>query len=100
MAEINMDAARKARSEVKREEHWVRLRGKRYKLPPELPMEFGICLAEGRIKDGLRAVFNGRFEAFYGDDFTNDDWAKFVTEIADLYAGKTVPNLLASDSSS
>lgn len=100
MAEINLDAARKARAEVKGEKHVVRFGGKRFNLPPELPMEFAIALSEGRVKDALVAVLDGSYEDFWKLEPSMGDYAALTEGIASLYMGVPAPNSPGSADSS
>lgn len=87
---LDLDAARKALGEVGKE-RTVKFKGKRWKLPPELPFSVLLELEDGKGTNGtvsvpavrgiLRHLLNGQYEAFMAKDPSQSDISYFLDSV-------------------
>ncbi len=61
---VDLDAARRARDEAKRNPHTIVFGGEEFVLPPMMPIEVVIAAAENRFGDMVRDLFAEQYEAF------------------------------------
>lgn len=95
---IDLDAARAARAEERGEAPVLKLGGKEFALPVELPLEFGRLWSTGQTFEGLQLLIGlDRWDEFRECHMSNLDLEQFIIELAKVYQ---VPNGKASSGSS
>lgn len=85
MRELDLDAARTARAEVRGDPPTIRLGGETFELPAELPMEYVWRSIEGEDREALGTLFNGDLERFLATNPTKDDIVALIAGIPALY---------------
>jgi hypothetical protein len=85
MGEINLDAARAARAEARKEGHSIRFGGKKWPLPDELPLDLGIRMMNGDVWGSLVGLLGDQWDEFYKLSPTMDDAKDLVTLLAPEY---------------
>ena len=61
---IDLDRARAARGETKQEPVTLRLGGRDFELPPEMPVAFALYAAEGQMLKAVGALLGDQLDAF------------------------------------
>lgn len=62
---IDLDRARAARAEAKKEPVTLKFGGRDFTLPPEIPFDFAMYAAEGRLRESVGALIGDDAEAFF-----------------------------------
>lgn len=100
MANIDLDAMRRARAETRGEEQGtVTFGGETFELPAELPFTFGDHLMAGELRAALKDVLGDQLEAFLVHGPSYDDFRALTDAITLHYTGKTPGESSASDGS-
>lgn len=85
MAELDLDAARAARSEAKGHSPQVKFGGERFSLPAELPWDFFEVLDSGDMKAAMGMLLNGDFDRFWAHGPTTEDMKALARGVPALY---------------
>lgn len=86
---IDLDAARAARAEKNGPAPIIRLGGKDWTLPVELPADFAILSAAGDLAGAMHALLGEQFEAFWKIGLSMDDLEAIADQAAGLYGVQT-----------
>ncbi len=98
---IDLDAARRARHEVKGTHLTVVLGGQQFTLPSEAPWEFVEHIYRGKVVESLQLLFGDeQWTAFRAAGPSRDDINELTDQIFDLYGLGTAGEPPASGSSS
>ena len=98
--DLDLDAARAARAEVRGEAPTITIGGETFTLPPELPMRYVWTLVDGEDMDSLKVLFDGQLDRFLATDPTREDILALVAGIPELYGLASEGESPASDGSS
>lgn len=82
--ELNLDAARAARDEVRGEAPKVIFGGETFTLPAELPMDYVWTLGEDDMAT-LKTLFNGQLDRFKALKPTREDLLALIAGVPKLY---------------
>jgi hypothetical protein len=102
MANIDLNAARRARAEKQAEPKTVTFGDpeQTVELPQEASFEFAEALQAGDVRQAITLVLNGHAEAFFAATPSLDDVKTFLEGLGDMYAGLEAGESPASGSSS
>lgn len=97
---FDLDEARKARAEIAGGEGpVVTFGGQQFRLPDEMPFDFAAQINDGKIAEGIRALFDDQAEAFFALKPSIPDMIALADWLVDAY-GMTPGKSEASSESS
>lgn len=82
---IDLDRARKARAEKNGEPVTLRLGGKDFALPAEMPIEFALQAAEGEMRNAIAALLGDQVDAFFAMQPSLGDFAELAEQAGAVY---------------
>lgn len=102
---IDLDAKRAARAEARKADDYepivLKIGGRDYVLPDEMPADFADLVSQGKFYEGFQVLLGDEFDDFWSNDLTVNDLKDFADMLAPAYGvGGDAGNSLASGSSS
>jgi hypothetical protein len=82
---IDLDVARAARAETAGQPVVLKINGQQIALPSEVPADFALFSADGRLREAVEALFGDQAEAFFGAKPSIDDLNELIDQITSVY---------------
>lgn len=82
---IDLNQARSARAEAAKQPVLLKIGSAEIELPVEVPADFALLTAEGRMREAVEALFGEGAEQFFAAKPSLDDLNELISQVSEVY---------------